>query len=157
MGHREGLGAKQRVSRKKFSKPRRCWAALEPGKRNMRCEFAPLRLQADRLERRGNLSAQAQQQGQFFDSGPQDFGRSARRKIADPLKREIKSRRVDVCERVLDILQQTVVDIANEAKCEVKWGAIGPISAVYALAQANQAIIDGGRHIEGDKKTMHRL
>jgi len=42
----------------KFSDPRRRRAAREAGKRNMRCEFAPLRLQTDRLKRRGDLSTQ---------------------------------------------------------------------------------------------------
>jgi len=56
----------------------------------------------------------------------------------------------------LNFLQQTVVGVADEAEREMERRAIGPFRAAHALAQSNQAVIDGSRHIEGDKKTMHR-
>ena len=53
--------------------------------------------------------------------------------------------------------QQVVVDVANEADCEMERGDISPFCVAHALAKADQTMIDGVWHFEGDEKTMHRL
>ncbi|MFP6777986.1 MAG: hypothetical protein VCB06_06385, partial [Alphaproteobacteria bacterium] len=78
-------------------------------------------------------------------------------KITDTLKGEIKCRCFNISQRVLDVFKQTIVDIANEADCEMERGDIRPFCVTRALAKADQIMIDGVWHFEGDEKTMHRL
>ena len=51
----------------KIRHPCRCRAALETGKRDVGREFAPLRLEAERIERRAHLFAQPGEPGLGFD------------------------------------------------------------------------------------------
>ena len=51
--------------------------------------------------------------------------------------------------------QQAVIRITDEVERQMERRAIGPFRAAHALAETNQAVIDGGRHIESDKETVH--